>query len=41
MITKNSNKIRINRSIERITMGPLLPTWVNYAFYCPTSADVL
>jgi hypothetical protein len=41
MIIKSSNKVRIKRSIKRITMGPPLLTWVNYALYCPTWVDVL
>jgi hypothetical protein len=39
MITKSSNKVRINRSIERITKGFLLPNWVNNVVYYQSRAD--
>jgi hypothetical protein len=39
MITKSSNKVRINRSVQRITKGFLLPTWVNNVVYYQSQAD--
>jgi hypothetical protein len=39
MITKGSNKVRINRSVERITKGFLLPTWVNNVVYYQSQAN--
>jgi hypothetical protein len=39
MITKSSNKVRINRSIQRITKGFLLPTWVNNVIYYQSWVD--
>jgi hypothetical protein len=39
MITNSSNKVRINRSVERITKGFLLLTWVNSVVYYQSQAD--